>query len=80
MAKLLKSYGIPDMIMNAINTSYAHSRAKVCTEDGVSEEFDIVAGVLQRIITLLMYCDTSLCTSKCNQWPGRRIGFYHYSP
>ena len=79
MAKVLKSYGKPDMIVNAINTSYTN--AIVCTPDGVSEEFDIVAGVLQGDNhTLIIYCDIILCTSKSNQWPGRIIGFYHCSP
>ena len=47
MAKVLRSYRIPDKIVDAINRSYANIRAKVYTLDGVSEEFDIVAGVLQ---------------------------------
>ena len=47
MAKLLKSYGISDMILKAINTSYANTRAKVYMSHCVSEEFDIVPGVLQ---------------------------------
>ena len=47
MAKVLISYGIPDKIVDAINGSYANTRAKVYSPYGVSEEFDIVAGVLQ---------------------------------
>ena len=47
MAKVLISYGIPDKIFDAINGSYANTRAKVYSPDGVSEEFIIVAGVLQ---------------------------------
>ena len=42
MAKVLRSYGIPDKLVNAINT-----RAKVYSPCGVSEKCDIVAGVLQ---------------------------------
>ena len=47
MAKVLISYGIPDKIVDAINGSYANTRAKVYSPDGVSEDFDIVAGVIQ---------------------------------
>ena len=47
MAKVLRSYGISDKLVDAINGSYANTRAKVYSPDGVSEEFDIVAGVLK---------------------------------
>ena len=47
MAKVFRSYGIPDKLVDAINGSYAITRAKVYSPDGVSEEFDIVAGVLK---------------------------------
>ena len=50
MAKVLISYGIPDMILNAINTSYDNTRAQICTPDGVSEEVFILTGVLQGIL------------------------------
>ena len=47
MAKVLRSYGILDKLFNAINRSYANTRAKVYSPDIVSEEFDIVSEVLQ---------------------------------
>ena len=47
MAKVLISYGIPDKLTDAINGSYTNTRAKVYSPDGVSEEFNILAGVLQ---------------------------------
>ena len=47
MAKVLQSYGISDMIVNAINIRYSNTRSNVCTPDYVSEEFDILSGVLQ---------------------------------
>ena len=47
MAKLLRSYGIPDKLVDAINGSYANTRDNVYSPDGVTEEFYIVAGVLQ---------------------------------
>ena len=47
MAKVLISYGIPDKLVDAINGSYANTRTKVYSPDGVSEEGDIVAGVIQ---------------------------------
>ena len=47
MIKILRSYGIPDKIINVIEASYASTRAKIYSPDGVTEEFDIVKGVLQ---------------------------------
>ena len=47
MVKILKSYGIPPNLLRAIETMYAGTRAKVVTPDGSSEEFDILAGVMQ---------------------------------
>ena len=47
MIKILRSYGIPDKIVNAIEANYASTRAKVYSPDVVTEEFDIVKGVLQ---------------------------------
>ena len=49
MIKILRSYGIPDTIVNAIEASYASTRAKVYSPDGVTEEFDIY------ILTLYIY-------------------------
>ena len=37
MAKVLRSYGIPDKLVNAYSGSYANTRAKVYSPDGVSE-------------------------------------------
>ena len=37
MAKVLRSYGIPGNLVDAINGSYANTRAKVYSPDGVSE-------------------------------------------
>ena len=47
MVKILKAYGIPPNLLRAIETMYAGTRAKVVTPDGNSEEFDILAGVMQ---------------------------------
>ena len=47
MIKILRSYGIPDKIVNAIEASYASIRSKVYSPDGVTEVFYIVKGVLQ---------------------------------
>ena len=43
MAKVLRSYRIPNKPVYEINGSYANTRAKVYSPDDVSEEFDIVA-------------------------------------
>jgi len=47
MMKILKAYGIPPNLLSAIESMYTNTRAKVVTADGETEEFDILAGVLQ---------------------------------
>ena len=47
MAKILRSYGISDKLINAVHGSYSNTRAKIYSPYGLSEEFYIVAGVLQ---------------------------------
>ena len=47
MSKVLRSYGIPDKLVDTINRSYSNTIAKVYSPDEVSEEFDIVAGFIQ---------------------------------
>ena len=47
MFKILPLYGIPDQIINAIKVLYTNTIAKVLTPDGETEQFDILAGVLQ---------------------------------
>ena len=44
---ILKAYGVPPNLLRAIGTMYEGTRARVVTPDGDSEEFDILAGVLQ---------------------------------
>ena len=47
MLKILKAYGIPEQIVNAIGGMYDNTRAKVITPDGEIDLFEIFAGVLQ---------------------------------
>ena len=47
MMKILKAYGVPPNLLRAIGTMYTGTRANVVTPDGNSEEFEILAGVLQ---------------------------------
>lgn len=47
MLKILKAYGIPDQLVQAIGKLYEGTRAKVLTPDGETEFFNILAGVLQ---------------------------------
>ena len=47
MFKILPLYGIPDPIISAIKVLYTNTIAKVLTPDGETEQFDILAGVLQ---------------------------------
>ena len=44
---ILKAYGIPDILIQAILHIYLNTRAKVQSSDGQTEEFDILAGFLQ---------------------------------
>ena len=47
MMKILKAYGVPPNLLRAIEAMYTDTRAVVLTPDGDTEEFDILAGVLQ---------------------------------
>ena len=48
MLKILKAYGIPEQIVNAISGMYNNTRTKVITpDDGETDLFEILAGVLQ---------------------------------
>ncbi|KAJ4947922.1 hypothetical protein JOQ06_009951, partial [Pogonophryne albipinna] len=47
IVKILEAYGVPPNLLRAIETMYAGTRARVVTPDGNSEEFDILAGVMQ---------------------------------
>ena len=44
---ILTAYGVPPDLLRAIGTMYVCTRARVVTVDCDSEEFDILAGVLQ---------------------------------
>ena len=63
MIKILRVYGIPDIIVKAIEDTYHETKAKVITPDGETDEFDIYGGVLQGdtlapylFIIVLDYC------------------------
>ena len=47
LIEILKAYGVPDRIVEAIEATYAETWAKVRTADGETEAFQILAGVLQ---------------------------------
>ena len=47
MLKILKAYGIPEILVNLIAILYTGTKAQVLTPDGITELFDILAGVLQ---------------------------------
>ncbi|XP_072049998.1 uncharacterized protein [Amphiura filiformis] len=55
MVKILKAYGLPTIIVKAIEDTYQNTRAKVVTPDGETEEFNILAGVLQGTLLLLIF-------------------------
>lgn len=47
MLKILRAYGIPEIIVEAISIMYDNTQAIVLSPDGKTEMFDILAGVLQ---------------------------------
>ena len=47
LLEILRAYGIPEKLVQAISATYSRTRAKVCSPDGETEYFDILAGVLQ---------------------------------
>ena len=47
LMRILRAYGIPDEIVGLIERMYDNITARVITEDGLTEAFHILAGVLQ---------------------------------
>ena len=47
LIEMLKAYGIPTKIVDAISKLYKDIEAQVITPDGDTEFFEILAGVLQ---------------------------------
>ena len=47
MLKILRAYGIPQQVVEAIGRMYENTMAKVISPDGETAEFEILAGVLQ---------------------------------
>ena len=47
MEQILLAYGLPKETIAAITILYRNTKVKVCSPDGGTEYFDIVAGVLQ---------------------------------
>ena len=47
LQSIMKAYGIPDEIVNAVMMLYKNSKCKVRSPDGDTDFFDICAGVLQ---------------------------------
>ena len=47
LIEILRAYGIPEKIVQAINVMYTDTIAKVISQDGETDFFAILAGVLQ---------------------------------
>ena len=47
MLSILRAYGVPEKLVTAIGHTYDHTIAHVTSPDGVTDDFDIQAGVLQ---------------------------------
>ena len=88
MIKILRAYGIPDIIVKAIEDTHHETKAKVITPDGETDGFDIYGGVLQGdtlapnlLITVLDYCLRSAINGReehlgftINPRQSRRVG------
>ena len=48
MMRILKAYGIPPILLRAIEKMYTNTMAKVVSPVGETDVFEITAGVLQR--------------------------------
>ena len=77
MMKILKAYGIPPNLLNAINNMYTNTRAKVVTPDGETEEFNILAGVLQgdTLAPFLFIIVLDYALRQATDGPGAELGF-----
>ena len=65
MFHILKTYGIPQKLLNAIKIMYENKKAKVITPDRETEFIKIVAGVLQGDTLPLCHC-VGLCYEESN--------------
>jgi len=68
--KIPRAYGIPTNLLKATEAMYTNKRAVLVTPDGMTQEFDIFAGVLQRY-TLAPYIFI-ICWNKCTAKSNRR--------
>ena len=47
MFAVLRHYGIPEAVVNAISVLYKNSKSAVMVDGGLSDPFDVTTGVLQ---------------------------------
>ena len=47
MFLILKTYGIPSKLVKSIEIMYKNTKAKVVTDEGITDEFEIFSGILQ---------------------------------
>ena len=87
MEQILLAYGVPKETVAAITILYRNTKVKVCSPDGDTEYFDIVAGVLQGdtlapylfIICLDYVLRTSIDKIKANGFELTKKGSRRYS-
>ena len=58
LIEILRAYGVPDKMIEAIEATYSETWAKVRTADGETETFQILAGCYRE--TLLLHSSLSL--------------------
>ena len=64
MFKVLRHYGIPETLVEAIKTLYINSKCAVYVDGHLSEEFEVSTGVLQG--GLILFCETKRNEICCN--------------
>ena len=77
MIKILKAYGIPGIIVHAIEDTYQGTKTKVITSDGDTDEFDILAGVLhgETLAPYLFIIVLDYCLRSAIEGTEERLGF-----
>ena len=74
MLCILKAYGIPESLVNAVEDIYSDTKAKVLSPDGETKYFSITAGVLQgdHSCTIPVHHSDGLCLEKGLEGKGGR--------
>ena len=83
MMRILKAYGIPPNLLQAIEKMYTNTKAKVISPDGETEIARDVrhhnrCAAGRHISSFPVYNRARLCYEKSYGWERRRAGIYHH--